>query len=300
MINFQTIPVRLVAAYLRTFRWQTARWRLVRYALQRTRSLGKTMGCATVRTQYGFRMHLDLGDWVDQYIFATGNYEDYTAQVIDQLLQPGDWAIDIGANIGFFTLLMARRVATGGRVLAFEPSSVIRDKLRNNIALNAFHHIEIRPEAVCDVNGEAVFSCGVRHHSGMASLRRLDGNPTATVPTCRLESRVPSEQPIRLIKLDVEGAEYAALQGMQLILEKWRPDLVIEVSTHFLQEMGSSSKALVQNLLEKEYRMYRIDWDGLMPLVGWSAELPDQFNALFTTRMGLPGALTIKENPKKR
>jgi FkbM family methyltransferase len=253
------------------------------------------MGTATVRTRYGFRMQLHLDDWVDQHIYATGLYEDYTAHLLATLVRPGDWAIDVGANIGFFTLLMARQVGPTGRVVAFEPAASTRARLTHNIKLNHLTDVEIHAEAVAEVDGQASFFTGAKDHSGMASLRVLEQNsPAATVRTCRLDDCIAETQRVGLIKIDVEGAEHAAVRGMERTLRHWHPDLIVEISDDYLKEMGRSGQQLTDLVLGLGYRMYLIDWNGLVPLAGWAANLPAQFNALFTVRPELPATLVIK------
>jgi FkbM family methyltransferase len=290
------LPGCIVSAYLRNFQWELARWRLVRFAVRSIRKYGYLVGSATVTTNYGFKMALDLRDWVDQHIYATGNYEDYTGKTILNLIGPGDHCADIGANIGFFTLLMARRVGRTGKVFAFEPASRTRARLRRNLELNALNNVEVRDEAVADANGEAMFYCGITEHSGIASLRaNVDSDSSQRVRTCQFESCVPEGLRFRLIKMDIEGAEHLAVKGMHGMLDRDGPDLVVEVSDDFLREMGSSAAGLTNMLLAIGYRMFLIDWDGLVPVATWSAQLPQQFNALFSRRSTLPATLHVKE-----
>ena len=296
MLTFlRTLPVRVVSAYLRNCRSPFARWRLFHFAIRKTREHGPLLGSATIRTHHGFRMGLQLNDWADQHIFATGNYEDYTAKVVNHLLESGDSAVDVGANIGFFTLLMAARVGPSGRVWAFEPSPSTRVRLRRNVELNHFANVTIREEAVSDVDGLSAFFCGRDDHSGVASLRPMPSSgSTYQVRTCRLPNVIPSPSRLRLIKIDIEGAEHLALAGMELLLQKRQPDLIVELSDHFLREMGSSSADVYAFLSVNRYNMYIIDWNGLVKVERWSSEFPTQFNALFTTRQQLPAELRVK------
>jgi len=296
MFSVQTLPARLVSAYLRTFRCTMSRWRLVAYAIRQTRTYGHMLGSATVGTHHGFKMDLDLRDWVDQHIYATGDYEDYTGKTILGLIGPGDAVADIGANVGFFTLLMARGVGPGGKVVAFEPAPTTRVRLLRNIALNRLANVEVREEAVADAEGEATFYSGPVKHSGVASLRAHgESDGSYKVRTSRLESCVPPGFRLRLIKMDVEGAEYRALVGMRNLLDRDGPDVIVEVSAHFLRDMGTSAQALIDFLLRLGYRMYWIDWNGLVMQSGWHEHLPQQFNALFTRRPALPEGLVVKK-----
>ena len=258
MSLLQEVPVRTAAWLLRAFKSFPGRWRLSNYALRRVRELGPWMGRACVRTHYGYRMELRLNDWGDQHIYATGSYEDSTAQTMASLLknpagESGGLCVDIGASTGFFTLLMATHVGTGGEVWAFEPAPQTRERLHRNIAINQLAHITVRSEAASDTAGNTPFFDGPSDHSGVASLRPLDSTSTPfEVRTCRLVDCLPSSAKVHLIKLDVEGAEHKALLGMAPLLQAQHPDLILELSDGFLKQMGSSAAEvhamLVQNI----------------------------------------------------
>ena len=294
MLTLRSLPVRVASAYLRTVTWDIARWRVVTYALRQTKAHGQTLGTATVKTHHGFKMCLRLHDWVDQHVWATGNYEDSTALTIAALLNAGDVAVDIGANIGFFTLLMAQRVGPSGVVWAFEPSSATRQRLLANIELNQVGHVKVRKEAISDREGEAPFFAGNDDHTGLASLRALGADDSSyRVRTSRLGACIDADPPPRLIKIDIEGAEHLALLGMREILAAHHPDLIIEMSDHYLAQMGSSSSEVYTFLCDLGYRMYVIHWDGVSACARWDDSLPVQFNALFTVRTHLPPQVPV-------
>ncbi|MGH9387904.1 MAG: FkbM family methyltransferase [Vicinamibacterales bacterium] len=287
--------IRLLCAYVRTSPWDAVRWRFVSYALRQVRKHGPAIGKARVRTRFGFTMELHLDDWVDQHIYVTGNYEDMTAMAIAALLRPGDVSIDVGANVGFFTLLMATRVGGDGAVWAFEPSPQVRSRLIVNLNLNTARQVTVREEAASNVNGTRVFFGGSQDHSGIASLRPVQNSSGSyEVRTCRLSSAIPKTMMPHLVKIDVEGAEYLALEGMRELLEAHHPDIILEITDAFLTEMASSPAEVHLFLTSLGYRMYRIDWDGLTACPSFEASWPKQFNALFTVRESLPDRLPIR------
>lgn len=286
---------RLIAMYLRHSSLQFGRPALITFALANLRRHGRRMGKTSVRTIFGYRMALDLGDWVDQYIYLTGQYEEPTTEVISALVGPGDATIDVGANIGYFSLLMARLAGASGAVWAFEPVPGTNERLRQNVALNGASTITVRSEAIANDDTEQAIFAGPQDHSGIASLRPVDGSThSVTVPVRRLTSCLPKSTAPRLLKIDVEGAEYLALEGMQDILDAHHPDIVLEISTDFLAEMGHSPAQVCEKLTALGYRMYMIAWEGLVALPAWHAGLPVQFNALFTVRESLPEGIRVK------
>lgn len=287
---------RVVAFYLRRTHSQFAYFRLFRFALEHIRILGCEMGIATVTTRFGYRMRLDLRDWVDQFIYITGNYEEMTAATIRACLSPGDAAVDIGANIGFFSLLMATCVGPSGAVWAFEPIPATNQRLRQNVAMNRITTITVRNEAIAEDNADRLIYSGTTDHSGVAGFRPVVGSmQSQTVPVRRLTSCLPPGTRPRLIKIDVEGAEFLVLEGMRDLLDTHKPDIVLEMSEEYLPAMGSSPTAICEYLAGFGYRMYWIDGDALVPLDGWRKGLPVQFNAFFTVRESLPAQLPVKQ-----
>jgi FkbM family methyltransferase len=248
-----------------------------------------------VRTRHGFRLRVDLADWLGRHVYITGEYERGTSRVIECLLQNGDTFVDIGANIGYFTLLAARCVGTTGRVIAFEPVPHVRSQLVQNIRLNGFVNCSVHEEAIFSRAGVSEFFEGPAEHVGVSSLRRLDVvTETLSVRTAKLDDVLASDARPALIKIDIEGAEYDALEGMHRTLEAHRPDLIVEITEDYLAGLGRSADQLARFLAALGYRMYAMDHNGLVLVNGSAAEWPKQFNAFFTTRTQLPPVLRAK------
>jgi len=156
-------------------------------------------------------------------------------------LRPGDVAVDCGANMGLFTLMMAERVGPGGSVYAFEPSPGSRRDLGRVLRLNRpAAAVVVNACALSDTCGEATF-CDVmatdvrREASHLSALGRIGfiGGPdhqVVVVPTTTLDAYV-AERKItpRLVKIDVEGAEFLVLEGARNCLTACQPLLVIEI-----------------------------------------------------------------------
>lgn len=274
----QLLPI--VAAYLRHTPIEKGRWRLHHHFLPLLRHFGKTMGQKTIRTRYGFRMRLDLADWLGQYIYLTGGYEPPTARLIAGLIQPGDTVIDIGANAGFFTLLAATRVKESGRVLAFEPIPAVRAALERNIKLNGVRWVSLHGVALSNAVGTLTMYEGPRNHRGLSSLRPLDqAAATHSVAVKRLDDWLPVLGRVKLIKLDVEGAEQHVVEGMAALISRDMPYIVVEVTDAYLQKMGHSAASLLSLLNQKGYLVYRIGDDGLRQIEDPSTSWDAQFNA---------------------
>jgi FkbM family methyltransferase len=292
------LSLELVAFALRRFPSERGRWRVVPAALRWSQTVLPADGCRTVRTRDGFRLRVRLSDWLGRHVYVTGEYEPATAAALRALLGPGDTFIDVGANVGYFSLLASRRVGGAGRVYAFEPVPATHADLLENLRLNHAGNVSARSEALAEAPGEARFFVGPVDHRGTSSLRALDdASEVLTVRKARLDDLLPPGIRVNVMKIDVEGAEYLALQGMRACLRRDRPDLIVEVTDSFLRGLGHSAAELHRYLGALGYRMYAIDHDGLRPIAGPGSPLPSQFNALFTARAQLPAALRVHAAP---
>ncbi len=207
------------------------RWRLERFAVSEMRAIGPSLRPRVVSTCDGFEIWADPGEWVGQYIYATGRYEEGIVALMGRLLRPGDHFVDVGANVGYLTLVAARLVGPTGSVLAFEPLTTARTWLERNVALNNATQVTIRGDAVCDRTGTAVLNIGPAHHTSTSTLLAVTtGQGGAVVPCARLDDVVSVTPRVRLIKVDVEGVEHLVVEGARETLQTHHPDLIVELN----------------------------------------------------------------------
>lgn len=272
----------LAAGYLRHTPLRRGRWRIIAAALPVLRQQGGELGARRVRTRHGFSFHADLGDWLGQYVWLTGDYEPATAHLIARLLRPGDRFADIGANAGFFTLLAARVVGPSGRVFSFEPVPAMGRRLLADVAANGLSNVTLFEIAVSDREDNLTFHEGPAGHKGVSSLRDI-ANAAAhfQVKTLPLDTMAQTIGPLRLAKIDVEGAEHKVITGMGHIIARHRPYLLLEMTDAYLRAMGSDAVRLAGDLVARGYRMYAITDQGLDPMDPSQAAREAQYNALF-------------------
>lgn len=282
--------IGMAAAWLRHSPVTRGRWRIIAAALPLLRREGDTLGTRLVRTRHGFLFHADLGDWLGQYVYLTGDYEPATARVIASLLNHRDHFADVGANAGFFTLLGAQAVGPEGRVVSFEPLPGMRERVRANLRANGFQNVTLYDCALSDREDTLTFHEGPAGHKGVSSLREI-ANAAARfeVTTRPMDALMAEIGPLRLAKIDVEGAEHKVLQGMQRIIETWRPYLLLEITDGFLRALGSSAIELASDLVTRGYHMYAITERGLRPMTPDQAAVEKQYNALFAPEPIEPG-----------
>ena len=242
------------------------RWRLEHFAVSEIRTIGPSLDPVIVTTRDGFRIWADPGEWVGQYIYATERYEEDTVALMTRLLKPGDCFVDVGANIGYLTLVGASLVGPTGSVIAFEPLSRARTSLVRNVALNKAVQVAVHGDAVCDRTGTVVFNIGPDHHTRTSSLLPTTESQGQTVVPCtRLDDVLRETDRVRLLKIDVEGAEHLVLEGAGRTLDLYAPDIIIELN----------GPAAADALLRRGYTGFRLDGAEL-------GEVTGQVNALFT------------------
>ena len=283
MNSLNQLVLAFASFYLRSSTFDSGRWRLLNHFLPMLRKDGSLMGERVVSTRYGFRYKADLGDWLGQYVYLTGVYEPPTAHVISTLLSPGDTFIDVGANSGFFTLLASRRVGPTGRVLSFEPLPSMRGRITENLSLNGMENVTLHGVALSNTVGEVTFYEGPQGHKGISSMRPIDEvSAILQVPTMPLDDLTDQIPSIKLIKIDVEGAEQLAIEGMQKLLAQHHPYLIIEITDQYLKPFGHSAQGLSDSLCSLGYQMYKITPKGLIETSPDRAADEDQYNALFS------------------
>jgi FkbM family methyltransferase len=182
------------------------------------------------------------------------------------LLKPGDYAIDAGGHIGFFTIQMAAAVGPQGRIYAFEPLDANADLLEQSIVENGFgERVRFQRAAVGAAPGTATLTFPVETlNSGGAYLLRdgavpLAGNRKQEVPLLALDA-LDLRRPVRFIKMDVEGAEPQVLRGAAQILAADKPVILSELHpTQLERASGITGDQFLAQIAAFRYRAHRLE-----------------------------------------
>ena len=254
-----------LAATSRNAPFERGRWRIGSLAYRLIDNDDAGVVQSAVQTRHGFAMNLDLAQFVDRTIYCTGEWEPLETALIADILKPGDVFVDVGANIGFFTLLASRRVGPTGRVIAVEANPRTFGLLEANVRLNGCANVDLRHVAAGEAPG---FATMFEREAGNAGGDQVDftcEGASGAIPVERLDALV-GNGPIRLIKLDIEGAEAKALRGATGLLERGdAPDLVFEFTPKFLTGMGDDPRDLIGLLDALGYRLQTIGNAGRKP-----------------------------------
>lgn len=214
-------------------------------------------------TVAGYPIDLDLSEYVQRRIYY-GMFEREICAFIRRHVRPGDTVVDVGANIGFITLNLARAVGVSGRVIAYEPMPGNAARLMGLIEANDLTQVELYQSAVSDTCGSMVIGSDLPTDDvrGVSGNFRVGGPYNAhEVATVTLDSHlVPllsKGSQIRLLKLDIEGSEPRALAGAaDLLRGPSRPQFVIvEVSPSALKLAEATIDDTVRPLRAAQYEL---------------------------------------------
>jgi FkbM family methyltransferase len=215
--------------------------------------------------QPGVKMHFFLGNELSRALYAK-DYEAEERHFHNTFLKPGDIYLDIGANMGLFSLIAARRVGAKGQVHAVEPCSATFRRLEENLRLNGLRNVRPHQLAISDQPGKVDMTVSLDGYDAWNSLASpASGRVLATesVTAARLDDFIHQqglEGRITMIKIDVEGWEAHVLAGgRETLSAPSAPVLQVEFAEHAARAAGSSPANLYQALTGLGYQMYRYD-----------------------------------------
>lgn len=162
---------------------------------------------------FGYQIELDLSDYIQRSIYL-GTFEPYESAQVKKYLKPGMTFVDVGANVGYYTLLAASLVGSGGRVLAFEPSPYAFDRLVETIERNSLSQVCAIQSGLGDGSGEGRLFLPLRdNHS--PSMVPNGGGHSINVSVRRLDDWLSDHEVdcVDLMKIDVEGFEPNVIKG---------------------------------------------------------------------------------------
>ncbi len=169
---------------------------------------------------------IDLTPW----LCLDGFWESWVTMAMARLLRPGWSCVDVGANHGYYSLMMADAVEAGGRVLAVEPNPRLAEILRLNLEVNGFKsHASVLQKAVAQADAQRTTLVIPRRRAGSATLCReaTPEDDVVEVETVTLDSALAEWPSVDLIKIDAEGSEEAIWPAMRRTLERNRDITVI-------------------------------------------------------------------------
>jgi FkbM family methyltransferase len=217
----------------------------------------------------GHFIYVDPSDeQIAHHLIARGYWEDWIDKAIASLVRPGDRVVDVGANLGYYTLRIAGMIGPAGRLDAFEANPRLAEIVARSVGFNGYDdRVRLHKAAAGDRCGELSFSISRRQggsgHIAEAAADEGSARQTITVPCVRLDDVI--EGPIDLLRMDAEGSEPLVLEGARTLLSR-SPE--IRICMEWANEMMSSRRSvpdLIAWLRGQGFRFWLIATDGAFP-----------------------------------
>ena len=201
----------------------------------------------------GVELLADAADAAVTPGLLSGRYEVHLSTVFEKYCTSGMTVVDVGANLGYYSLLASRLVGPSGRVVALEPNSENCRLLLSSLRLNDITNVQLLPVAADTATGWAYYSTHVGSTGGLIEDGDLLSRPGTVVPTFRLDELVDQlvDGPVGFLKMDVEGAEGRVVRGATRLIERDRPIVTTELKDEMLRRVSGTTVAEYLGYFEK-------------------------------------------------
>jgi len=224
-----------------------------------------------LHTGLGFDLLVDPNDYVSTLLIKNGVYEGPETDLVTRIVRAGDTCIDAGCHVGYYSCLFAKLVGEKGRVFSFDANPHACRSTRRNLDLSGFFFADVIHTALTDARGTRAFHISSDDQTGLSSLGAIpSGKETISVSCLPLEEFLKERQigSIRLLKLDVEGAEEIVVRGLGRFLADHVIDyILIECFDERLQLLDTSTEKVAAILKSAGYTPWEY---GIGNPAGWS------------------------------
>jgi FkbM family methyltransferase len=199
----------------------------------------------------GIWLRVDSNDPAERWLLYSGNYQPALTSLLQQHTPAGSFCIDVGANLGFYTLKLARWAGSRGRVTAFEANPLLVERIRENVTLNRFMNVDIAGEAVHDQTGVITFYVSDSHGKSSVHAEQVTRpSQTLVVQAITIDDYIRQHgwRQLDVIKLDIEGNDCYALLGASESLRRFRPFIVFEYWYNTPSDVATAAFDLLDTL----------------------------------------------------
>lgn len=214
------------------------------------------------------RFWINLSDHIESQVYFHNMQEGDRGQIrlLKKFWKPGITFLDIGANVGVYTVMAAKRLGHNSVIHAFEPVQRLYQRMTSNLILNAYDHVITHPVAISSSTGSASIWIPKHNNLGMSSLHPSTPNlEEEHIHTITLDDWVKKIgiTSIDIIKMDIEGHEMQALVGAESTLTNMQPVITIELSREHLKRANSTPEEVTAFLKNYSYTPYGISDEGI-------------------------------------
>ena len=271
----------------------------------------RTNGTLVYSLNNGNRFVLHRGNHLSELVYLEGAYEPLETIIVSQLIEPGDFVLDLGANVGYFTALLDQLVGSGGQVHSFEPGEGTFAKLQDTKRILGLTQSSLYQKAVGETNGLIDFWSST---SGSDAQQNTVSNPvlgshlrltkvqSATLDDFLADLPNRRAEKIAFVKCDIEGAEPAMLKAAKSLLQSHNPPIwLMEHNRPALLDHGTNSADLLAHFIDFEIYFVPLCWPPSImaspQAEKWSGipnDLPDECNLLIFPKRGVYAARVSK------
>lgn len=197
-------------------------------------------------TLFGYTIDLSLEDYIQRNVYL-GNYEPHESAVVRAYLEPGMTFLDVGANIGYYSLMASAAAGPSGRVLSLEPNPELYNHFQKTIRNNEIRNITLQQAAVGDQAGWADLFVPKLAGNNTPTMIANEGGRPVRVPVITLDEFLDQQRVDRVdfLKIDVEGFEPKVIQGARSAIQAKKIRAVLcEFNGHWLRKSGTTPKEL--------------------------------------------------------
>lgn len=210
------------------------------------------------RLPAGYDLWLNDTGYIDKQIITKGEFEPTTTRAIERFVKEGDVVIDVGANIGYYTVLFSKLVGGTGKVIAFEPTRHFGKVLRKNIETNSLSNVEVVDFGLSNKTQDLLIDIGPSSatlHSPVG-FDAIISHEKISLTTLNDFVKQTNPEKIDFIKVDIDGHEPLFFDGAWVALERYSPIVIFEVSHLHYLEAGVAAWDFYDQVSSKGYRFY--------------------------------------------
>lgn len=223
---------------------------------------------AIAKLRSGALANITENDHLQLLLYYCGEFEPECLHLMKRYLRPGATVLDVGANIGLYTIEAAKAVGSSGKVISIEASADHARTIERNVKLNGFSNVSLVSTAVGEDDGTAILSLPAGGNYGMFTLGKVSGTASGEVQIRKIDDILKQQGVVAVdfIKMDIEGSELQALRGAIKTIGHSRPPILIELNERALKGCGSSSTEVKTLLTSLGYEGRIVGRNSLVPI----------------------------------
>jgi len=203
-------------------------------------------------------MYLDEKDSLQ--LNFNGNFEPVETEIVKKEIKENDIILDVGANIGYYSLIFAQLIGKSGKVYSFEPDPTNFEILKKNILVNKHENVILENKAVSNKEGNLKLYLSTENNGMHRIYPSKWCKESIDINSIKIDNYFNKNQKIDFIKLDIEGAEYDALLGMESIIQNNENIVIfIEFVPTSLEEHGTNPEKVIDFFINHKFKIFKIN-----------------------------------------